>query len=289
MMKYFIAAAEEGSISKAARRLHITQPALTHSILMMEEEYGTELVHRSKQGITLTEAGIRLLEMSRRICDLSDQMDLSMHDFTGELTGEIRFATALTGHSLAVYEAFAELKRKHPGLHLHVYSEASDIIRKRILEGLDDFGLIYGPVDTGRFSSIPLPEKDTWCVCMKSDDPLSARKSVVPDDLRKQPLIFPERIIRTVSLQEWFGTPLSKLNITASYTTGADILNMVKAGLGYGMMFLDTPLQTENSSLAFIPLENSPEESAHIIYRKTTAPTAAADALLKNISVILKQ
>jgi Transcriptional regulator len=60
-MRAFVAVAEEGSMSAAARRLHLSQPALSQTISALERELGVELLVRTSTGVTITEAGMTLL------------------------------------------------------------------------------------------------------------------------------------------------------------------------------------------------------------------------------------
>ena len=70
-LKYFIVTAEERSISRAAERLHITQPPLTRHIQSLEEELGVALSNRTKWGVELTEAGKTVLKLARSVADLA--------------------------------------------------------------------------------------------------------------------------------------------------------------------------------------------------------------------------
>ena len=66
-LEYFVAIAEEGQITAAARRLHISQPPLSYELAQLERELGTQLVRRGPRGVTLTEAGRLLYDRARRI------------------------------------------------------------------------------------------------------------------------------------------------------------------------------------------------------------------------------
>ncbi len=72
-MRYFVALAEEGSVTRAAERLGIQQPPLSQQLRALEEEIGTPLFKRSSRGIQLTEAGSTLLDGARKILDMFDR------------------------------------------------------------------------------------------------------------------------------------------------------------------------------------------------------------------------
>src|SRR5687767_12555895 len=68
-LRYFVKVAETGSLTRAAAALHVAQPALSQQIRVLEDELGVQLLARGPRGVTLTEAGQRLLAESRRIFD----------------------------------------------------------------------------------------------------------------------------------------------------------------------------------------------------------------------------
>ncbi|MBP2639015.1 MAG: transcriptional regulator, LysR family, partial [Firmicutes bacterium] len=69
-LKYFLAVAEEGQITKAAEKLHITQPPLSQQIILLENELGVKLFQRTKKQIRLTEAGRSLQNRAEQMIEL---------------------------------------------------------------------------------------------------------------------------------------------------------------------------------------------------------------------------
>ena len=100
-------------------------------------------------------------------------------------------------------------------------------------QGLVDIGLFLEPVSTEGLDYIRILNSDHWVVTMKADDPLAKKEWITKEDLRKIPLILPERVTVQSELANWFGKDFDKLNIafTSNLGTNAGILAM--HGLGY--------------------------------------------------------
>ncbi len=79
-LEYFVAIAEEGSLAKACRRLHISQPPLTRQIKSLEEELGTKLFERSHRGMNLLPSGALFLNHAKKILEQIDAAVLEVRD-----------------------------------------------------------------------------------------------------------------------------------------------------------------------------------------------------------------
>ena len=88
-LQYFTAIVREGSFSRAARRLHVGQPALSKQIRALERELGVDLLVRLPAGVRPTLAGARLAEMSQKFLDYADEMASAVRATTASVTGTI--------------------------------------------------------------------------------------------------------------------------------------------------------------------------------------------------------
>ncbi len=73
-LRYFLAAAKEGNITRAAEKLHVTQPTLSRQLMELEKELDTTLMIRGRKGLRLTEEGMLFQEQAQQIIDLADQV-----------------------------------------------------------------------------------------------------------------------------------------------------------------------------------------------------------------------
>jgi DNA-binding transcriptional LysR family regulator len=128
LLHAFLVVAEVGKISEAARRLHLSQPAVTAQIRRLEAELDVPLFIRSVHGVTLTPRGAHLQERLQRVfADLEGA--LSELDQPGELKGILKFAASTTSAAHFVPNIFARFRRHHPevGLNL-VVGNAKDVL-----------------------------------------------------------------------------------------------------------------------------------------------------------------
>ncbi|GHH89931.1 LysR family transcriptional regulator [Streptomyces capillispiralis] len=110
LLRYFAAVAEEGSLTGAARRLFVSQPALTKRIRRLEDELGVALFTRSRSGTALTEAG---RELAARVPALLDGWDETVRA-TGRAAKVLRLGFLDAGAVGAVHEVVAEFRRARP-------------------------------------------------------------------------------------------------------------------------------------------------------------------------------
>ena len=133
----FVAVAEEGGFSAAARRLHISQPALSHNISALEDQLGVELFVRSSSGVETTPAGRALLDEARAILARHDQMLRVMAGYAGEGGGVIGLGIPLLLEPnvlrvLAKFAADHPSTRFNPGHHSSMTAQLDDLRSGRL-------------------------------------------------------------------------------------------------------------------------------------------------------------
>ncbi len=146
-LDYFIAIAEEQNLSRAAKRLYISQPALTRFVNGLEEEYGVKLFDRSKSPITLTAAGQIFLQEKLKI----DNKEQSLRRRLSEMsTGDIHISIG-TGHSRFYRispEIFSRLVEKYPNLRISVKCAGERLLPDMLSKQQVDFIFgVFDPVD----------------------------------------------------------------------------------------------------------------------------------------------
>jgi DNA-binding transcriptional LysR family regulator len=194
-LRYFVAVAEELSFTRAAERLHIGQPPLSHQIQMLEAEVGAQLLERSKRWVRLTEAGKLFLDDARRVLSLSEQAMLTARRAERGEAGELRvgftFSTPLTPLFATVINRY---RQRYPGVTLTL-QEMSTLGQIDAIAGRElDLGLVRPPETTLPDAlELTVLRRDPLVLVLPVDHPLAARQSIAVRDLRDQPLVmYPE-------------------------------------------------------------------------------------------------
>jgi len=187
-LRYFVAVAQEAHFGRAARRLHVVQPALTRQIRKLEEELGTTLFLRHSRGAKPTEDGVMLLE---RVTRLLNEVDTLAEEFTGrqeQLKGEV-----IMGLSLGLAEKIGSLittsiARRHPGVKLRMMGSFTPLLDDLVLQGLVDFAVLNNPLPRPGLTLRPLV-RDALCLVCRVDDERFAGDRVQLDELVGVPLV----------------------------------------------------------------------------------------------------
>ena len=217
-LEYFVAVAEEGTISAAAERLHLTQPTLSKQLKEMEEELGTILFERGARKVTLTRDGLRLKQKAQEILSLAEQTKREFQTGEdGDVVGDVNIGAGETMYFRLVAQAIGETRRKNPGIRFHITDGNTSQLIPLLMNDRIDFALCYGNINSELFNAYPLPVKDIWGVYMKRDDPLAEKERITCDDLMDKPLILSQTIRETSPFIQWLKVPYSNLNIVGTY------------------------------------------------------------------------
>jgi DNA-binding transcriptional LysR family regulator len=144
-LRALIMVAEAGSVTEAARRLLLTQPAVTRQIRALEEELGGALFDRTTKPITPTPLGRSALNHARRILELSEELRTTVSSDAGTLRGELRLGVAALWMRQLIPPIVLELRRRYPGVQLKVTSGWSGSLTRRVAEGRIDAAVVLIP------------------------------------------------------------------------------------------------------------------------------------------------
>ncbi|MGM0562086.1 MAG: LysR family transcriptional regulator [Pseudomonadota bacterium] len=147
-LRYFVTIAEQGSLSKAAERLHVAQPALSQHVRNMERDLRTELLFRTSRGVQLTEAGQRLLQQSRHLIDQFDQLEEVVRAEDVEPSGEVRFGVPGTVSQMLSARLIQEASRRYPAIRLRIAEAMSGFIFDWLREDKIDVAVLYRGMDS---------------------------------------------------------------------------------------------------------------------------------------------
>lgn len=266
-LRYFLAVAREGNITRAAETLHIAQPSLSKQLMELERKLGKQLLIRGKRKITLTEEGVLLRRRAEEIVELVDK---TQHEITSdfeEIVGDI-WLSCCTAKS--ILHTAARLRDAHPGVRFHFYSGDADAVSERLDHGTLDFAVMLEPIDNIKYDFLSLPDTSEWGILMLKSDPLASQfPSITKETLLSLPLIMHQRIGLQNEIAHWAEADLEDLTIAATYNVihGSPI-PFVTHGLGYLLTTRDLLDPVLDDSVCFLPLSPALPTKTALVWKK---------------------
>lgn len=195
VLKYFLTVAREGSITRAAEILHVTQPTLSRQILELERETGVKLLDRGSCHVSLTSDGLFLKRRAEEIVDLVDKTE---KELSGNKTVEGTVSCA--GGELLVMDHFSDLIMRFQEKHPLVRFDINTDITGRVNEKMDS-----GLIDTAIFVCPHGGPEARFCAAMRTDDPLAQKEHVTREDLAGKKLVLMSRGELNADIRSWLG------------------------------------------------------------------------------------
>jgi len=258
-LRYFVAVAEEGSLTRAGARLRVAQPAISRQIRQLEREIGAPLLERSPKGVKLTAAGAAFLVEARRAIE---HAALAVETARGAVRGAetvLRFAHGeLFRYIRTAEELLAGFRAKHPGVKVAVRSQDDAATCSALVEGRVDVGCVFlGEWPPQGFEGHRLLRLDLDGVLLPSGHPLARASSVALRDLRGLPWV-------TLGPQRWPGfhelleDALRARGIEPRGSTSPGILSPflhVAAGAGWALANKESgaPYRRTSSAIVYRP------------------------------------
>lgn len=182
---YVLTLAHEGSFSKAADTLNITQPSLSQYIKKIEREIGLDLFDRTNGDIRLTDAGRVYIEAGKKILDIEHQMENSFTDLAEHKTGSMIIGAAPYRAASMMPVIASKFQSIHPGMHLIVREGTTAELVEGMEHGEYDLALTLLPIDKRLFNYEKVVEEELILAVPASYPSFPATE--VPD--RKHPAV----------------------------------------------------------------------------------------------------
>lgn len=235
-LKAFLAIAEAKTFTAGARRVNVTQAAISMQIRQLEEEVGLQLFTRTPRRVILTEAGEYLLERARKILREHDSALAEIAEVAGAEYGRLRIGTASGTFAMQQLPGIMQgLKAKFPNSELTVASGTSDRLVDRMMHGELDTAFVSLPVENANITTESIFSDEIVAIA-HPDHPLTKEKYISAATLAHESLILGERGGNTRRMiDEFFAAANVKPNVTMELTRQEAINLMVEANLGVGM------------------------------------------------------
>ncbi len=235
-LKAFLAIAEAKTFTAGARRVNVTQAAISMQIRQLEDEVGLPLFTRTPRRVILTEAGEYLLERARKILREHDSALAEIAEVAGAEYGRLRIGTASGTFAMnQLPTILAKLRDKFPNAELSVASGTSQTLVDKMMHGEIDMAFVSLPVDNLNVSTESLFSDEIVAIAHPSH-PLAKEKFISAAALAGEKLILGERGGNTRRMiDEFFQAANVKPNITMELSRQEAVTRMVEHALGVGM------------------------------------------------------
>lgn len=157
-LRSFVAIADLGNLTRAAEKLHISQPALSAQIKAFEEELGLELFERSSSGMALTQAGRRLLGDAEKLLAAAQALRDEARAIKGEIAGAARVGIVSDPGFIRLPELTTAAVRRYPLIEIQLHHEVSGAAFEKVRDGALDASFYYGNMTHPSIASVTLRE-----------------------------------------------------------------------------------------------------------------------------------
>jgi DNA-binding transcriptional LysR family regulator len=257
-LKAFEAVARHLSFSRAATELHLTQPAVSTQIRMLEDHAGLPLFEQLGKKIYLTQAGTELLDFARAIIRQFEEAEAAMAHYKGIAGGRLNVAVISAGDYFfpQLMVAFA---RRHPGVQLNLTVHNREELLGQLAANRTDLAVMVRPPaqdDTRHDAFAPHP----YVIVAAPDHPLAREPQVDMAALLRHPFVVRERGSDTWhSMEDAFGTHLAEVQVAMEIRSTETIKQAVIAGMGLGFLSAHTiGRELLDRSLMVLPVDGFP-------------------------------
>ena len=273
------------SFTKAAESLHMTQPAVTFQVRQLEEYFNTRLFDRTHNRISLTEAGERVFGYADRIFSLYAEMENSVRDLTGEVSGVLLLGASTTIAEYMLPALLGDFKAKYPEVSIRLQVANTDGIVSMIENNIIDLGVVEAPV-TNKNLVVETCRMDRMVLVVPPRHPLADRKQVQITELLAYPYICREEGsgTREVMLEAMniAGAASQDMNIVMELGSPEAVKGAVEAGMGVSILSRATiDKELKLGSLVAIELEQPVERPFSFVHQKQKFRLRAMEKLLE--------
>ncbi|MFB9886322.1 LysR family transcriptional regulator [Balneatrix alpica] len=279
----YVVIVDEGSITAAARRLHLSQPSISNALKRLEAHLGIRLIERKKGSFALTYQGQQLYEECAAACRILERL-LGRFADTQELQGELRIQVASHAHCPPLDATLGLFHQRYPQVSFDIKAVPSVEILAQVAAGQADIGIGTVQKPHGSLAFALLGHEQMGLYCGRAH-PLYGRHDLTPADLRGLDYVAFESEQPKEGLQS-VARLRAELDISgylvAVSPNEEEVLRLIRAGVGYGALTLDTakPLLASGELWQLPPYRDLPTIDVHLITSTQNPLSPAAQAFV---------
>ena len=286
VLSYFLMAAREENITRAAQLLHVTQPTLSRQLMQLEEELGVKLFQRSNHRVYRTDEGMVFRRRAQELVNLAEKAQEELTQREETLSGIIAIGCGEMRGVQEVAKLITGFQERYPLVKFELYSGNNEDIKERMEQGTLDMGLLLEPVSIVKYDFIRMKTKEQWGVLIHKDAPLASQDVIRPGDLVGTQVV-------TVHLNTpvhhelvgWSGNFAKQMESCVNYNL---LYNAVIAARERKGAAICVKLDCHYDDMKFLPLEPKLELSSVLAWKDQQAYSKATTAFIKYVKDVYR-
>ena len=285
-LRYFVAVVESGSFSRAAAALHMSQPALSRQVLLLEDEVGQRLLVRNGRGASANEAGLALLAHARGIFELADNARADMRERQSSPRGKVTVGLPPRVAQVLTADLVQRFREQYPEATVTIVESLSIRLREWLVAGTLDMAILFDPPPSPQLAEETLGREP---LMLFGPQPLPRRMKLA--ELSALPLVMPSGPNALRQLLEAHTRPRGlALDIVAEVDSVLTVLSLVARGVAHTVLpasarRLWTYPQTLHEAAIVSPAMRNRVVLAIPKARPTTKPQRLAAELLRSLAL----
>jgi len=279
-LRVFLAVARQGSFSKAADEVALSQPATSLCVHELEDALGAKLFDRTTRQVRLTAIGETLRDVASRIVMELDSSLRDIQSASAQKRGLVSLSVAPSIVATLMPAVLAECARRYEHLRLRIFDDAARDVRRKVDSGDADFGIASGPWEGSGLATAPLLD-DPFCLVTRADHKLSRRRAIAWKELDGERLVMLDNTSgsRRLISDAIQGAGIS-VTIELELAQPSSVSAMVASGLGVSVMPRLACFECASLDLRVIPLsEPALNRSIQLLRRDDRSLSPAAQAV----------
>jgi DNA-binding transcriptional LysR family regulator len=283
-MQVFVVAAETENFSEAARRLHLSQPAVSQRIHSLERHLGIRLFRRSGRSVELTDEGLALLPMARDLLATGREIEETMWALEGEVAGHVTIGCTTTAGKYGLPLLAARFNREYPMVRITIDmcqcdSVLQSLLAQEVQVAISDTRIVHRDIECQPFFT------DQVVLIVPAGHPFAERASLAVGELLGQRFIMREEGCSTWEMVEQglaeHHVHVDELDVVMSVGNSEAIVMAVEHGLGIAFVSRVAAIRViESGRVVVVPVEGlNLERLLHVVRNASSSTTPGEGAL----------
>lgn len=192
-LRYFVTVVEEGNITLAAKKLHMSQPPLSNQMKQLEDELNIQLMERGSRNIVLTDAGKILYERANTILKITDTTKQELLDYGNGLEGTLRLGVISSSGTALLNNRMLKFHTRYPNVRFEIHEGNTFQLIEMLNSSVIEVAVVRTPFKTDGFECIYLDKEPMVAIGHASFFMNTEQEIITIDDLKDKPLIYYRR------------------------------------------------------------------------------------------------